>query len=180
MPTGSAAYPPTGGGRGSNQLSWFNKWKILDNLRRSLIPAASLALLAASWLTSVRTGWICTLVVVTQLFFQTLALPFATATTRRGLKGLSPSKIAHDLLRTVAEASLIPHQAVAGRERHSAGVVPPAHLAQAPAAVDNGSGQGVGSSLTHLPAFLLSSGLISLLSGAAGWALHRWAPTTLR
>ena len=35
--------PQPGGRRGSNQLSWFNRWKILDNLRRSLVPAASLA-----------------------------------------------------------------------------------------------------------------------------------------
>ena len=42
--------PQPGGGRGPNPLSWFDRWKIFDNLRRSLLPAASLALLMASWL----------------------------------------------------------------------------------------------------------------------------------
>jgi cyclic beta-1,2-glucan synthetase len=34
----------------ANPLSGLSRWKILDNLRRSLIPAALLALLAGSWL----------------------------------------------------------------------------------------------------------------------------------
>ena len=102
--------PLADGRRGSNPLSWFNRWKILDNLRRSLIPIASLALLAVSWLISSRMEWISLLVVVAQLFFQNFAQPFTSATTRQGLKGLPLSKVAHDLLRTVVEASLIPQQ----------------------------------------------------------------------
>ena len=35
-----------------NPLSAFNRWKILDNLRRSLVPVAAVALLAAGWLLS--------------------------------------------------------------------------------------------------------------------------------
>ncbi len=103
--------PRPGGRRAPNQLSWFNRWKILDNLRRSLIPAASLALLAVAWLISSRMEWICALIVVAQLFFQNLAQPLTSATTRHGLSRLSLSKQAHDLLRTLVEASLIPHQA---------------------------------------------------------------------
>ena len=37
--------PQAAGGRGPNPLSWFDRWKIFDNLRRSLIPATSLGLL---------------------------------------------------------------------------------------------------------------------------------------
>ncbi len=102
--------PHAGGRRKANQLSQFNRWKILDNLRRSLIPAASLALLAVSWLTSSRMEWISAVVVLSQLLFQSLVQPFTSATTRQGLKRLSISRISHDLLRTVVEASLIPHQ----------------------------------------------------------------------
>src|SRR5262249_22517533 len=41
---------PVGDGRMEhNPLSAFNRWKILDNLRRSLVPAATLALLLAGW-----------------------------------------------------------------------------------------------------------------------------------
>ena len=45
-----ACSPSRAGGRGPNPLSLLNRWKILDNLRRSLLPATSLGLLLASWL----------------------------------------------------------------------------------------------------------------------------------
>jgi cyclic beta-1,2-glucan synthetase len=48
--------PKPGGGRTPTPLSWFDRWKILDNLRRSLLPAASLALLIASWMVSSGPG----------------------------------------------------------------------------------------------------------------------------
>src|SRR6266480_2603848 len=42
---------PVGGGRMKpNPLSAFNRWKIFDNLRRSLVPPATVALLLAGWL----------------------------------------------------------------------------------------------------------------------------------
>jgi cellobiose phosphorylase len=41
---------PVGGGRVEpNPLSAFNRWKIFDNLRRSLVPPASVALLLTGW-----------------------------------------------------------------------------------------------------------------------------------
>ncbi|PYJ51455.1 MAG: hypothetical protein DME87_03265, partial [Verrucomicrobia bacterium] len=42
---------PVGGARVEpNPLSAFNRWKIFDNLRRSLVPPATVALLLAGWL----------------------------------------------------------------------------------------------------------------------------------
>src|SRR5439155_1735267 len=42
---------PVGAGRVEpNPLSAFNRWKIFDNLRRSLVPPATVALLLAGWL----------------------------------------------------------------------------------------------------------------------------------
>src|SRR5881398_924584 len=42
---------PVGDGRVEpNPLSTFNRWKIFDNLRRSLVPPATVALLLAGWL----------------------------------------------------------------------------------------------------------------------------------
>ena len=35
-----------------NPLSILNRWKILDNLRRSLVPAGLIAFLLASWFTT--------------------------------------------------------------------------------------------------------------------------------
>src|SRR5437899_3832836 len=42
--------PMGGGGVEANPLSVFNRWKIFDNLRRSLVPPATVALLLAGWL----------------------------------------------------------------------------------------------------------------------------------
>src|SRR5205823_5402627 len=41
--------PLGGGGVEPNPLSPFNRWKIFDNLRRSLVPPATVALLLAGW-----------------------------------------------------------------------------------------------------------------------------------
>ncbi len=103
--------PQAAGGRGANPLSLLNRWKIFDNLRRSLLPATSLGLLIASWLVSPGIGGIATLVVGLQLLFHPLAQPFTMATTRKGLKYFSRSKLLHDLLRATADAALLPHQA---------------------------------------------------------------------
>jgi cyclic beta-1,2-glucan synthetase len=103
--------PHAAGGSGANPLSLLNRWKILDNLRRSLLPATSLGLLIASWLVSPWIGGIATLVVGLQLLFHLLAQPFTMATTRKGLKYFSSSKLLHDLLRATADAALLPHQA---------------------------------------------------------------------
>jgi cellobiose phosphorylase len=50
--------PENGDKVGPNPLSAFNRWKIFDNLRRSLVPPAMVALLLAGWfLTSVPVLW---------------------------------------------------------------------------------------------------------------------------
>ena len=103
--------PQALGGRGANRLSFLNRWKILDNLRRSLLPAASIALLAVSWFVSPAAGAVAALLVGMQLIFHPLAQPFTMATSGRGWKHLSPSKLWHDLMRAGADAALLPHQA---------------------------------------------------------------------
>ena len=49
MPAGS-------GGSDPNPLSVFNRWKIFDNLRRSLVPVALVGLLITGWLFSPAPG----------------------------------------------------------------------------------------------------------------------------
>ena len=41
--------PRAGGGHARNPLSWLSRGKLLDNLRRSLVPVAALALLVLGW-----------------------------------------------------------------------------------------------------------------------------------
>ncbi len=99
------------GGRGINPLSLLNRWKILDNLRRSLLPATSLALLLTAWFISPRLGGLASLVVGMQLLFHPLAQPLTMTTTHKGLKYFDPAKVLHDLLRAATDAALLPHQA---------------------------------------------------------------------
>ena len=118
-------------------------------------------------------------VVVTQLLFQPLAQPFTSATTRQGLKRFSLSKLAHDLLRTVVEASLIPHQAWLALDAilrvWYRRLISHRHLLEWTSAQAKH-----GSALTQLPGFILSMGLVSLFSGIVGWAVYRWMPSNLR
>jgi len=55
---------PTETGTGKNPLSIIGRWKILDNLRRSLIPPAMLVLLLAGWLVAVRAPWTLAMVII--------------------------------------------------------------------------------------------------------------------
>ncbi len=99
------------GGRGPNPLSPLNRWKIIDNLRRSLLPAASVLLLLVSWLISPRMGACAALVIGIQLIFHPLAQPFTMATTIKGLKYFDIRQLGHDILRAMTDAALLPHQA---------------------------------------------------------------------
>ncbi len=103
--------PRRDGGSERNPLSVFDRWKLLDNLRRSLVPAASVVALAACWFVAPRAGWIATAIVAGQLLFRPLAQPFTMMTSCKGLKGFSFSRIAHDVARALADAALLPHQA---------------------------------------------------------------------
>ena len=170
--------PQPGGRRGPNPLSWFDRWKIFDNLRRSLVPVASLGLLVATWLISVRIGWISTIVVATQLLFHPLALPFTWATTRQGLKSFSLSKVAHDLLRAVVEAALLPHQT--GLALDAILRVCYRRLISHRGLLEWASAQaGQRGARNRVPMFVISMGQASIFSVIVGWAVQRWMPSNL-
>lgn len=170
--------PLPGGGRGPNPLTWFGRWKIFDNLRRSLLPAAILGLLVASWLSSQRLGWIATLLVAMQMLFQPLAQLFTMATTWRGLKDFTFSKVLHDLLRAVADAALLPHQA--GLALDAILRVGYRRLLSHRRLLQWISAQVMpGRTRNQLPRFVLSMGLASLFSGIVGWAVLGWRPSSL-
>ncbi|MEX1214606.1 glucoamylase family protein [Saccharospirillum sp.] len=57
----------------SNPLSALSLWKIFDNLRRSLVAPALLALLVGGWLLSPGSVWVWTLLVVAVVFLPTLS-----------------------------------------------------------------------------------------------------------
>jgi len=164
--------------RGPNQLSWYNRWKVFDNMRRSLVPPASLGLLVASWLTSTQIGWISILVVTIQLLFQPLAQPFTWATTRQGLKSFSLSKVAHDLMLAVVDAALLPHQA--GLAVDAILRVGYRRLISHRGLLEWTSAQVIRwSAPDRLTMFMITMGLSSIFSGIVGWAVWRWMPANL-
>ena len=170
--------PQAGGGRRPNQLSGFNRWKILDNLRRSLVPATSLGLLVVAWLTFPLMGWIATLVVAMELLFHSLAQPFTMATTHLGLKSFSLSKVVHDLLRAIAEAALLPHQT--GLALDAILRVWYRRLISHRRLLEWTSAQVTHrSTLDQLPLHVISVGLASVFSVSVGWAVQRWMPSNL-
>jgi cyclic beta-1,2-glucan synthetase len=170
--------PRHDGGRARNPLSWFNRGKIFDNLRRSLLPAGSLVLLVASWLISFEAGMIATMVVSANLLFHSLAQPFTWATTRRGSKGISSMKVAHDLARVIVEAALLPYQAwlaadAIARALYRSHISHRGLLEWASAQVDHdAAGAGV-------PRLLFSMGLASLFSVIMVLAVRWLAPSNL-
>ncbi|MBC7944340.1 MAG: DUF3131 domain-containing protein, partial [Burkholderiales bacterium] len=102
---------PTAGGRERNPLSAISRWKILDNLRRSLVPFASLALLLCAWLLSATPA----------LWSAVVAAVFLLPPCLSALNGLTKPAIltfAHwrdlgrDFLRALTLLALLPHQAV--------------------------------------------------------------------
>ena len=113
-----------------------------------------------------------------QLLFHPFAQPFTMATTRRGLKSFSFSKVAHDLLRTVADAALLVHQA---------GLALDAILRVWYRRLISHRGllEWTSAQVTHRgaprrqPLFVASLGLASLFSGIVGWAVQRWMPSSL-
>jgi cyclic beta-1,2-glucan synthetase len=108
----STRVPRREGGSEPNPLSAYDRWKLFDNLRRSLVGFADLVLLVAAWTLSPRALWIATLVILVQLFFRPLVQPFTMLTSRRGIKGFSPALVGHDLIRALVDAALLPHQAI--------------------------------------------------------------------
>jgi len=103
--------PGSGGKRMRNTLSILNRWKIFDNLRRSLVPAASVLLLGLAWFTGASPLWYITLLVGGMLFFQPLAQPLTWATSAHGSRQLSLAGLRRDALRALVEAALLPHRA---------------------------------------------------------------------
>jgi len=170
--------PQPTGRRGKNPLSWFDRWKIFDNLRRSMVPPTSLGLLIVSWLISSRIGWISTCVVAMQLLFHPLVQPFTWATAGGWLKGFSFSKVTHDLLRAIVEAALLPHQTwltldAVLRIWYRRLVSHRGLLEWTSAQAMHWNAPG------KVRAFVISLGLSSIFSLMAGWAVQRWAPSNL-
>ena len=107
--------PVRGGGGKPNPLDPLNRWKIVDNLRRSLLSPISLALLLLGWLALAGGAWLATVLVGLLLFFpailrtatQLVTQPRPMATSRQGWEAVGPA-----WARALLDCAFLPHQAL--------------------------------------------------------------------
>ncbi|MDF1500566.1 MAG: glucoamylase family protein [Anaerolineales bacterium] len=103
--------PSADGTRVRNPLSLINRWKIFDNLRRSLVPATSVAALLTAWLVSQTLSIHAMILIAMMLLFQPLSQPLTWLTSVSGHRTFSPTLIRRDIQRALAEVALLPHKA---------------------------------------------------------------------
>ena len=101
---------PAAGGAERNPLELIHRWRILDNLRRSLVPVASLLLLLFGWLIS-RVPGVWSLVVALAVAIPALAplLDRWARTLHGSVTGWRGA--ADELLRASVMIAFLPHQA---------------------------------------------------------------------
>ncbi len=102
--------PSAHGGTEPNPLPLLDRWRIFDNLRRSLVPTASMLFLLFGWLISPIPGvWSLILAVA-------LGVPALAAVSDRVIRRMSGetygwSGLSEELLRALLAVAFLPHQA---------------------------------------------------------------------
>lgn len=103
--------PPAGRLWCSSALSLINRWKIFDNLRRSLLAPATIALLLCSWLFApVPLFW--SILVTSAYFLPSVGLFLYNILTSLRHCLLYSRELALGLIRTAVNVSFLPHQAL--------------------------------------------------------------------
>ena len=106
--------PARGGGRAPNPLDPMNRWKILDNLRRSLVPVASVSLLVLSWLVLPASAWAWSVLVALAVFMPAilgLAGRLVTGSIRSLASREGWREIGPNWARALLNIAFMPHQA---------------------------------------------------------------------
>ncbi|MFN2148605.1 MAG: GH36-type glycosyl hydrolase domain-containing protein, partial [Anaerolineales bacterium] len=123
-------------------------------------------------------GWISTVMVAVMLLFHPIAQHLTLMTSHLELKSFSFSKLTHDLLRSVVEAALLPHQA--GLALDAIARVLYRRLVSHRWLLEWASAKGGrGSASGKLLPFVASMGVASIFSGVVGWTVYRWMPSNL-
>lgn len=108
---------PCHGGQRANRLSALSRWKIFDNLRRSLVPASLMLFLVLSWMLAPQSAWGWTALGLLVTAFPLLAQSISVLrswSTREPFEDQAKAAGA-DLLRTIQQCALsavvLPHRA---------------------------------------------------------------------
>ncbi|MGD1073233.1 MAG: glucoamylase family protein, partial [Bryobacteraceae bacterium] len=102
--------PRPGGGHENNPLTFINRWRIFDNLRRSLVPVAALVLLLLGWLVSPIPG-VWSLLVGLAVAIPAVAPLLDRLARRVGGSAQRWQGAADELARTLVTIAFLPHQA---------------------------------------------------------------------
>ena len=103
---------PTGGGeRGDNPVSLLSRWKIADNLRRSLLPASIVLLLLTAWFFS-PAATVVSLFAGMVMFLPPLTTVVTHLTSRAQFNRKVWLDFATGLVRCAIFTAILPHQAV--------------------------------------------------------------------
>jgi cyclic beta-1,2-glucan synthetase len=94
-----------------NPLSLLNRWKIFDNLRRSLVPASLVSFLVFAWLCSPFLGMTASVIAGLLLLFPPSAQLVTLATKRPGKETSSWRERWHSFRRSLVETAFLIHQA---------------------------------------------------------------------
>ncbi|RYX82077.1 hypothetical protein EON83_20910, partial [bacterium] len=101
---------PAREGRSSNPLSLLNRWKIADNLRRSLLAPASVALLLGGWVAGGSAATAASIGVAGLMLWPTGINIFTRLTTKPESLIRSHHEVRRGLLRGLVETSLMLHR----------------------------------------------------------------------
>ncbi|MDQ3814483.1 MAG: glycosyl transferase, partial [Armatimonadota bacterium] len=103
--------PSPQGGSERNPLSGLNRWKIADNLRRSLVPPASVAFLSLGWLVSPATACAASLFVGAGILLPTFLQIITWLTTQPGAVWQEMRELRPGVLRAALSTAFLAHQA---------------------------------------------------------------------
>jgi cyclic beta-1,2-glucan synthetase len=103
--------PGPNGRRVRNLLNTLNRWKVFDNLRRSMVPPATILMLTTSWLVSPVIGAIASILAGFLALFRPISKLLTWVTLLSGSNDISWREISHDLLHASIEVAFLPHQA---------------------------------------------------------------------
>ncbi|HEY43765.1 MAG TPA: glycosyl transferase, partial [Anaerolineae bacterium] len=103
--------PGPKGRRVQNRLSTLNRWKVFDNLRRSLVSPSSVLMLTVSWLVSPIIGAIASMLAGLLFLFRPISKLITWITLSTGSGNISWQELVHDFLHASIEVAFLPHQA---------------------------------------------------------------------